>query len=119
MTNVPPKQPPLIDQLIAKYCVTDDTKAVDLKANRPGEAVPVPGTKFHMSNHKATAFIDGLAYFTAIDDEIDRLIGSPAQKRFFHLTAWWLELLDFKGSVQVGDTTLGVPTTWRFESLDA
>ena len=62
-----------------------------------------------MRGNHVEAFIDGAAYFTAIDEELDALLtGSPAGK-YFYLSAWWLGLVPLADPTKVrtvGDTAI-------------
>jgi phosphatidylserine/phosphatidylglycerophosphate/cardiolipin synthase-like enzyme len=78
-----------------------------------GEIAPKPDTKAWMSNHRATALIDGQAYFRAIDQEITNLLASPTVGRFFYMSAWWLGLLDVGYPIRV-DNALPVNNLWEF-----
>lgn len=71
------------EEFINKYCVNPDIEA--------------------MKNHRAEVFIDGRAYFNAIQREIDDLCGSMKPNRFFYMTAWWLELSDFQGTLRINN----------------
>ncbi|HEU5103209.1 MAG TPA: phospholipase D-like domain-containing protein [Roseiflexaceae bacterium] len=105
-----------IDLLIDLYCPT----ALPLKAE-PGDAVPQQKTKQQMGNHSAQAYINGLDFFKAIDQEITNLASSKARGRFFYMTAWWLGLIDYQKDVDIQHRGLimqdGKPVTevlWRY-----
>ncbi|HEY5814451.1 MAG TPA: phospholipase D-like domain-containing protein [Terrimicrobiaceae bacterium] len=84
--------------LIKKYCADPGKQIL-----HPGETVPVQNTLAKMENHKAKAFVDGVAYFTEIRDDIQSLITSTAPDRFFYLTAWWLGLTPYSGTLRIDD----------------
>jgi hypothetical protein len=57
-----------------------------------------------MPNHKAEAFIDGSAYFTAIREEIRTPGSSTTPNRFFYMTTWWLGLRSITKRLRVEGT---------------
>ena len=69
-----------------------------------------------MQNHRTVAFIDGDAYFTAIRDEITTLGPTTTPNRFFYLSAWWLGLSSFNGTLRLGYKFLdrGIDKTWDY-----
>src|SRR5262249_21459971 len=66
-----------------------------------GEAPPEQQSADDMQANRVEAFIDGLAYFGAIDDEIDALINSNTPDRYFHISAWVLGLVAVKRTVNI------------------
>jgi phosphatidylserine/phosphatidylglycerophosphate/cardiolipin synthase-like enzyme len=81
-------------ELIKKYCA-------DRRGEHPGETPP---SLRQMENHRSKAFIDGAAYFGAIQADIEKLIASTAAGRFFYLTAWWLGLNRINQDLRIDDT---------------
>jgi phosphatidylserine/phosphatidylglycerophosphate/cardiolipin synthase-like enzyme len=76
-----------------------------------GEAPPEQQSPDETRANRVEAFVDGLAYFGALEDEIDGLLASSKPGRYFYLTAWWLGLVDVKGTVRVrsvGDSLAAV-----------
>lgn len=95
-----------IDVLITKYCVTTTPPRAP-----KGEIAPKPNTPAEMGNHRATALIDGPAYFSAIDDDITALAASAVPGRFFYMSAWWFGLSAIPGPITVEPPPLA---TWTF-----
>ena len=93
-------------ELIKQYCA-DPRKQIQ----HPGETVPTQNTIDKMENHRTTAFIDGISYFSDIRDEIQNLITSIATDRFFYLTAWWLGLSAHSGALRIDNT-------WNYDDAD-
>jgi hypothetical protein len=97
-------------ELIKKYCIDRRT----YQQGHPGETPPVQATIQDMENHRAEAFIDGVAYFAAIGQDIRQLLNSSTPSRFFYMTAWWLGLSAFRGRLRIVDTTLPTNNTWYY-----
>jgi hypothetical protein len=91
--------PPDANTLIKKYC-----EKPGLWGPPPGENAPLQDTPAKMQNHRTETFIDGVAYFSTIREEINALLGSNDAHRFFYMTAWWLGLTDFDGPLRVADS---------------
>lgn len=66
-----------------------------------GETPPEQQSPEETRANRVEAFVDGLAYFGAIEDEIDGLLASSKPDRYFYLSAWWLGLVDVKGTIKV------------------
>ncbi|WP_026239893.1 phospholipase D-like domain-containing protein [Parafrankia discariae] len=91
-----------IDTLTTAYF----TRPTDLPFSSPlGETAPEQWAPLDLGPNDVEAFIDGLAYFTAVENEIDRLIAGPVGAGFFYCTAWWLG-------------TVTTPATVRIRSVD-
>jgi phosphatidylserine/phosphatidylglycerophosphate/cardiolipin synthase-like enzyme len=60
----------------------------------PGETAPEQAVTSSLTGNTVDYFIDGIKYFSALDDEIDALIASHAPGRYFYMSAWWLGLSD-------------------------
>ncbi|HEX6472860.1 MAG TPA: phospholipase D-like domain-containing protein [Streptosporangiaceae bacterium] len=90
-----------------------------------GEAPPEQQSADAQRGNRVEAFIDGLAFFEAIDDELDAVLASTKPGRYFYLTAWWLGLTAVTRTVQVqsvGDALKAVlekfpeiQTTWTID----
>jgi hypothetical protein len=85
--------------LIAKYCSKPGQQSWWM-----GETAPLQDTPDKMKNHRTEAFIDGAAYFSAIRNEINTLLTGNDANRFFYMTAWWLGLGSFHGTLRVADS---------------
>ncbi|RAY15947.1 hypothetical protein DPM19_09365 [Actinomadura craniellae] len=85
------------DAIIKKYFSSE----LDSGAEKSGETAPRQQTLSEVQSNIVKAYIDGTAYFEALDDEITALINSSAQDRYFYMTAWWLGLLDVSGHIPV------------------
>lgn len=74
--------------LIGKYLVreTDRTNWGD------GEHAPQQNFLSDLSGNAVDHFVNGVAYFKALEDEIEALRRSTANGRYLYLTAWWLGL---------------------------
>src|SRR5271168_497095 len=92
-------------KLIAKYCAP-----AGQQGSSPGETAPLQNTPAEMENYRTEAFIDGVAYFNAIQEEIQSLKKPTAKNPFFYMAAWWLGLSSFEGKLRVADS-------WNFENL--
>lgn len=75
-----------------------------------------------MRGNHVEAFIDGAAYFTAIEKEIDTLQTGSSQGKYFYLSAWWLGLVPLPNPTTVKTVggaavalagKLGMPMTWK------
>ena len=102
--------------LINKYFKLADNPA-------PGETAPLQRTLAMTGNHRTQAFIDGIAFFTAIEQEMDALLASAALGRFFYIAGWWLGLAGVKATLRVNglkksDTLPITSGEWNF-NLDA
>jgi phosphatidylserine/phosphatidylglycerophosphate/cardiolipin synthase-like enzyme len=91
-------------KLIGKYCAPPGQHGWS-----QGETAPLQDTPAKMQNHRTEAFIDGIAYFNAIKDEIQNLLKGTDPNRFFYMAAWWLGLSSFEGTLRVADG-------WNFEN---
>ena len=92
--------------LIAKYCAPAGQQSW-----WAGETAPLQDTPAKMQNHRTQAFIDGVAYFNAIKDEIQILLKGTDPNRFFYMAAWWLGLTSFQGQLRVADS-------WNFANVE-
>ena len=106
MTNPPVAVPsPSVEDLITRYFVR-----LPPLSQAPGEHAPQQNTVELMRNHRVEAFIDGIAYFNAVDQQISRLLQSNAPNRYFYMTAWWLGLVAKQATL----TIPGIATPWTF-----
>jgi len=106
MTNPPVAVPSSsVDDLITRYFAR-----LPPLSQAPGEHAPQQNTIELMRNHRVEAFIDGIAYFNAVDQQIDRLLRSNAPNRYFYMTAWWLGLVTKQATL----TIPGIATPWTF-----
>lgn len=99
---------PNINALISKYCVT-----AAAPMPQRGETPPPLNTAALMQSHRAQVLIDGVDYFTAVDNEITTILGAPGGgARFFFLTAWWLGLFSANGPHKISGW---LPGTFSFD----
>ncbi|MFB4310594.1 phospholipase D family protein [Actinomadura sp. GTD37] len=54
-----------------------------------------------LSGNTVDYFINGTAYFTALDDEIKTLCASKERGRFLYLSAWWLGLSPVSAATEI------------------
>ncbi|MGI5206937.1 phospholipase D family protein [Spirillospora sp. CA-108201] len=83
--------------LIGKYLVreTDRTKWGD------GEYAPQQNFLGDLSGNTVDHFVNGVAYFKALEAEIEALRTSTAKGRYLYLTAWWLGLSKLPADTEV------------------
>jgi phosphatidylserine/phosphatidylglycerophosphate/cardiolipin synthase-like enzyme len=96
---------PSVEDLIARYCAR-----LPPLSQAPGEYAPQQNTIELMRNHRAEVFIDGIAYFNAVDQQITRLVQNKTPNRYFYMTAWWLGLVTRQATL----TIPGIATPWTF-----
>lgn len=103
---------PNIEKLVDKYFFTLSDRGNKFD---PGENVPEQFRTDLMKANKTKAYIDGTAYFKAIDKEIERLIitAQGGKKCYFYMSAWWL------GLVQVGGRSIKIEVDSSFKSIIA
>jgi phosphatidylserine/phosphatidylglycerophosphate/cardiolipin synthase-like enzyme len=73
-----------------------------------GEYAPQQVFLSDLSGNTVDYFINGTAYFSALDAEIQTLLNSNARGRYFFMSAWWLGLSNMPADTQVsplGDLT--------------
>ncbi|SNR29102.1 phospholipase D family protein [Actinomadura mexicana] len=83
--------------LIGKYLVreTDRAKWGD------GEYAPQQNFLGDLSGNTVDHFVNGVAYFKALEEEIEALRTSTAKGRYLYLTAWWLGLAKLPAETEV------------------
>ncbi|MEV5750747.1 phospholipase D family protein [Actinoallomurus sp. NPDC052308] len=110
-----------IDDLIDTYLARNTDPGVRPK----GETPPAQQSIDDLRGNRVEAFIDGKAYFGAIDDEIDAFLASSVPGKYFYLSAWWLGLVSVGNvDVKIGGLAdalpknLNIPNEWsRYVNL--
>ncbi|GAA0588682.1 phospholipase D family protein [Actinomadura livida] len=83
--------------LVGKYLAreTDRVKWSD------GERAPQQAFVSDLSGNAVDYYINGTAYFNALDAEIEALLTSKAKGRYLYLSAWWLGLAKLSADTEV------------------
>ncbi|MES9603338.1 MULTISPECIES: phospholipase D family protein [Actinomadura] len=66
-----------------------------------GQYAPQQNFLGDLSGNTVDHFINGVAYFKALEDEIEALRASTANGRYLYLTAWWLGLSRLPADTEV------------------
>ncbi|NDU77869.1 hypothetical protein GWI34_35455 [Actinomadura sp. DSM 109109] len=83
--------------LIGKYLA----RATDRTDWGDGEYAPQQNFLSDLSGNTVDHFINGVAYFKALEAEIDALSSSTAKGRYLYLTAWWLGLANLPSDTEI------------------
>lgn len=57
-----------------------------------GETAPLQAAPDSLTGNQVDYYIDGLKYFTALEDEMDALLAAAGPGRYFYMSAWWFGL---------------------------
>jgi phosphatidylserine/phosphatidylglycerophosphate/cardiolipin synthase-like enzyme len=66
-------------------------RVTPMNADR-GETAPQQAAPGTLTSNQVDYYIDGVKYFTALDEEIDALLAAGGPGRYFYMSAWWLGL---------------------------
>jgi phosphatidylserine/phosphatidylglycerophosphate/cardiolipin synthase-like enzyme len=95
-----------LQELADKFAIV----AADTETPVEPEQQPFEQRRGHLVN----LYMDGSEYFRVIEDEIDNLIQSSAEGRYFYLSAWWLGLIDIDQMVTVDPGVFGASMLANF-----